>query len=149
MSRAQDLIPRFASCQASPDGHRPSFASQNGKLACSQSLETGLRNPALRRCLSSAKYTYRKAIQSLRIGEARRCDGSYEKYGNGIKPTPYFWCGRQDLNLHELTQDPKSCASANSATPADKRYKNKFARDGLQHSRFAPFGRKSRCCCAF
>ena len=30
----------------------------------------------------------------------------------------YFWCGRQDLNLHGKPPDPKSGASANSATPA-------------------------------
>ena len=30
----------------------------------------------------------------------------------------YFWCGRQDLNLHGEPPDPKSGASANSATPA-------------------------------
>ena len=30
----------------------------------------------------------------------------------------FFWCGRQDLNLHGDPPDPKSGASASSATPA-------------------------------
>ena len=33
----------------------------------------------------------------------------------------HFWCGRQDLNLHGHPPEPKSGASANSATPAEKR----------------------------
>jgi hypothetical protein len=33
--------------------------------------------------------------------------------------TPTHWYGRQDLNLHGFPPDPKSGASANSATPAD------------------------------
>ena len=31
----------------------------------------------------------------------------------------HFWCGRQDLNLHGHPPEPKSGASANSATPAE------------------------------
>ena len=29
-----------------------------------------------------------------------------------------IWYGRKDLNLHDLSQDPKSCVSANFTTPA-------------------------------
>ena len=32
---------------------------------------------------------------------------------------PLKWCGREDLNPHGLPIDPKSIASASSATPAD------------------------------
>ena len=31
---------------------------------------------------------------------------------------PRLWCGREDLNPHGLPLDPKSSASASSATPA-------------------------------
>ena len=33
-------------------------------------------------------------------------------------PLRYKWCGRRDLNPHGYPPDPKSGASANSATPA-------------------------------
>ena len=43
-----------------------------------------------------------------------------KKPAQAIRNLRRRWCGRQDLNLHGHPQDPKSCASANSATPADK-----------------------------
>ena len=33
------------------------------------------------------------------------------------KPLLLFWCGRQDLNLHDCSMDPKSIASAISPRP--------------------------------
>ena len=39
---------------------------------------------------------------------------------------PFVWCGRQDLNLHGCPLDPKSSASANSATPAYNRPYGRF-----------------------
>ena len=70
------------------------------------------------------------------------------------------WCGRQDLNLHELTQDPKSCASANSATPAYINAKCKVQnaklflfyvppRYDLKHKSPCSVRRNSPCFCAF
>ena len=33
------------------------------------------------------------------------------------EPLLFFWCGRQDLNLHDCSMDPKSIASAISPRP--------------------------------
>ena len=34
-----------------------------------------------------------------------------------VRP-PFFWCGRQDSNLHAHAEEPKSTESTNSTTPA-------------------------------
>lgn len=39
----------------------------------------------------------------------------------------FIWCGRRDLNSHSFETDPKSVASADSATPADVFYYTLFA----------------------
>ena len=41
-----------------------------------------------------------------------------KKHCNKLQCLRYKWCGRRDLNPHGYPPDPKSGASANSATPA-------------------------------
>ena len=59
--------------------------------------------------------------------------GRKEERGGGAVPLflPY---GRQDLNLHTGVLDPKSNASANSATPANCVF-YRFSLPSLMHAR--------------
>ena len=90
---------------------RSSFAG--AKLAASQ---VSLRSA------NSVEFCWRKTRRGIRSDRTFQVlSFPIKMEGQSAGLAFHFWCGRQDLNLHGHPPEPKSGASANSATPAEKR----------------------------
>ena len=58
------------------------------------------------------------------------------KRKRGAMPLFFFWCGRQDSNLHAFAEEPKSTESTNSTTPAYSFEPLLFTRGGTRGGAF-------------